>query len=215
MTEASHPVVALVAVLAGVFIVRHHLWRAVLCLAPQTLRTLVEEPGDAMTVPGTLEGVWDSLRALGFTPVGSHTEAPRFGRAILFYDAALPAQHTWTSVAWVDAQVRVLLLTRTSQGFVLTTNYPRVARELPGRYLAGALVGASPDRLLKAHLRRVAELGATLDQPFTLEGRVELTRAWLQGPGATELRLQHAIGLLWALGGLALIASVFVAPRLG
>jgi hypothetical protein len=90
---------------------------------------------------------------------------------------------------------------------VVTSDFRRPAREVPGRYLAGAIEGASPERLLKAHLRRVDELGGESSFEPSLEGRVRTARAWYAGPGSAELKLQHAVALLWAAGGVGLIGG--------
>jgi hypothetical protein len=193
-------------VLIGLVLLRSQLWRAVLCLRPSSVRIDEEEPSATPAVPSLLEQPWSALSDLGFRWLGTHSERPVWGPATLHYDAVHPEALAFASLSLHRDQARLLVLTATESGFVLTCDYRRAAREQPGRYLAGALEGVSPQRLFKAHQRRVAELGVVRGTA-SLEGRVELAREWYRGPGNADLRGEHAMGLLWALGGLLLVIA--------
>lgn len=206
MPEVNHPVAVLAAVLAGVGLIVTQAWRAVLCVWPRSLRVHAEEPADVMVVPGVLEETWSALLGLRFRPVGTHSEHPVLRRTSVVYDALLDEQHTWASVDSVEGRVRLTFFTRTETGFVLTTNQRRAARERGGVFI-GALEGATPERLLKAHLRRVQSAVAS---GTTVEERVALAREWLAGAGAWDVRMTHVIGLLWTLGGLGFLGSALM-----
>jgi len=62
------------------------------------------------------------------------------------------------------------------------------------------------ERLLKAHLRRMSEMGAP-KAVWSIEGRLAAARAWYSDVGKTELRQQHAVGLLWTLGALGMVGA--------
>jgi len=89
---------------------------------------------------------------------------------------------------------------------VLSANSRRPGANVPGRYLSGALIGVSVERLLKAHLRRMSEMGAP-KAVWSIEGRLAAARAWYSDVGKTELRQQHAVGLLWTLGALGMVGA--------
>jgi hypothetical protein len=223
------PVFSVLAFVLGFVMFRLNLWRAWLVLRPGSTRLFVEDPGTLSQVPSALEPMHDALRALGFTSIGSHLEHPRFGAQTLMYDYAHPALGVFASVfvapawglhfarglAWVPRTesegppVRLVLLTPTQHGgFVVSANARRPGANVAGRYLSGALVDAPPDRLLKAHLRRVPELGAPNAQ-WTIDGRLAAAKEWYSEVGKTELRQQHAVGLLWTLGALGMVGASF------
>ncbi len=202
----------MLAVLTGLVVLRLQAWRALLCLWPSSVRVEPEEPATVLTVPGALEGPVEALRALGFVLVGSHSEAPRLTSATLYVDLVEPGRGTWASVCEARRgerpRARVTLTSHTAQGWVVTADFRRPARDVAGS-AAGGVEGAPPERLLKAHVRRVQAPEAVVAP--TLDARVELARAWYAGPGRAELRQQHAIGLLWTLGALALLGTPFFA----
>jgi hypothetical protein len=209
-------------------LLRFQAWRAVLCLRPQSVRVEVETPADVTVVPPELEDTWGELKKLGFTLLGAHSEKAllspavylpdrprRFGGGLLsgatppawFLDAVHPTHPVVASLSvGPDEQDHLVYLTQSDRGFVITANYRRLSFEVPGVYLAGGLDGATPERLLKAHLRRVPEIGApkTLE---TIEERVVAAREWYSETGKPELRQQHAVGLLWTLGALGMVGA--------
>ncbi len=193
-------------VLVGLVVIRSQAWRAVIVLWPTSVRVDAEDPSEVAMVPDALGASWSVLVELGFRWLGTHSEQPLGGPATLFFDAVHPEALAFASLFLHEGQPRILLLTGAEQGFVLTCDYQRVARAVEGRYLAGGLEGVGPQRLFKAHQRRVAELGAPQGEA-SLEGRVELGRRWYRGPGRADLRLQHAVGLLWTLGGLLVVIA--------
>jgi hypothetical protein len=209
--ETVNPLVVVVAALVAVGLLRVQTWRALLCLWPQSMRVEPEEPASALTVPGVLEPAVDALTAQGFTVVGSHSESPRLGRPELFVDLAHAATGTWAQVSAPHSRdergARVTVLTRTEGAWVLTSNFRRPARDTP-RAAIGGLEGAAPDRLVKAHTRRVAKTSPLAD--VSLDARVALAREWYASVGVTEVRLQHARGLMWTLFALGLLAAPFV-----
>lgn len=208
LESPSNPLIAGAAIIAGLVVLRLQAWRALVFLSPRSVRVEAEEPGDVVTVPGALERSWNSLRTLGFSLLGTHSEKPVLAKATLFYDAAQAGSKVYASLfVGSSGSAQLMFFTPTAQGGVVTTDFRRPAREVPGSYLAGAIEGATPERLLKVHLRRVEELGGESSFEPTLEGRVRCARAWYAGPGGFELRLLHAVGLLWAGGGLALVAG--------
>lgn len=224
------PLFSVLAFVLGFAMLRLNLWRAWLVLRPGSMRLIVDDPGALTTVPGVLEPTHDALKALGFVSIGSHLEHPRFGAQTSMYDyvhhahgvfATLHEAPTWgvrftKGLAYVPRSeaegpsARLVLVTPCENGgFVISANSRRPGANVPGRYLSGALVGASPERLLKAHLRRVPELGAPKAR-WSLEGFIDAARAWYSDVGKTELRQQHAVGLLWTLGALGMVgASLF------
>lgn len=217
------------AFVLGLVILRLNLWRGWLVLQPASMRLLIEDPGPLGQVPASLEPSHEALEALGFTSIGSHLEHPRFGAATLMYDYAHAGEGVFATLfdaprwgvrfqrglGWVPRSeaegpaVRLLLVTPTvAGGFVVSANSRRPGANVPGRYFSGALVGVTPQRLLKAHLRRVTELGAPHAQ-WTIEGRLDAARTWYSEVGKTELRQQHAVGLLWTLGALGMVGASF------
>jgi hypothetical protein len=211
MLQQGEPLYAVLAALAGVLLLRFQLWRAVLFLWPQSVRVEADTPDASVRVPGSLEAAWDALKAAGFTPLGSHLEHARFAPAVTMYDAAHQTRGVFASVfEGKDGRARVLLLTPVEGGgFVLTANHRRPARDVPGRYASGGIEGASVERLVNAHARRLASLGPGKG-PWTLEARVDAARNWFRSSGKAELRQQHAVGLLWTLGALGMVgAAIF------
>jgi len=159
-----------------------------------------------------LERRQSELLALGFVPLGTHLERAPLGAQTLAFDFGHPKQLVFATLTATDEQPRLYLLSRANDGFVLTADYRRPARELKGRYLSGSLEGVSAERLYKAHLRRLAELGNATGE-CTLEGRLAVARAWLEGPGTAETRQQNLLGLLWTVGTVGMVAAAILGRR--
>ena len=212
MTDsASNPIIALAAAAAGLGLVWFFAPRALLFLSAGTVRVDPEEPADVVTVPGALEATWAALQALGFTLLGSHSEKPRLGRAALFYDALQAEAGVYASLSVSPrGAAHLTLFTPGPGGGAVTASFRRPAREVPGRYLAGAIDGATPERLYKVHLRRLADLRERSPLAPTLEGRVQAGRTWYAEQGASELRASNTIALLWTCGGLALTVAALL-----
>ncbi len=209
---------------------RLNLWRAWLTLNPASMRLVVEDPGPVSQLPHSLEATHDALLALGFVSLGTHLEHPRFGLATLMYDYAHAHDGVFASlfeaprwgVRWGRGLAYVprsesegpaarLVLTSpmANGGFVVSANARRPGANVPGRYLSGAIEGVSADRLFKAHLRRLPQLGAPQAE-WTIDGRLHAAKTWHCEVGKTELRQQHAVGLLWTLGALGMVGASFL-----
>jgi hypothetical protein len=188
-------------------------WRALLFLFPARVRVEPEAPGDQMDLPSELTALAEQLQALGFTPLGSHEEKPPLARATRSYNYAHPAERVFATLHLSPkGDPRLYFLTPVaSDGFVITAGYRRAALEIPGRYRAGGLENVPPERLFRAHLKRLEGLSPTGD--FTWEGRVETGRAWYRGLGQKELRRQNLPGLLWTVAALAIVVSAFLGGR--
>jgi hypothetical protein len=166
-----------------------------------------DTPADVTQVPPELHEAWDELEKLGFVLLGAHTEKVPLAAARWFLDGKHATEPVFASLTvGRDEQDHVFLLTQSEKGFVITANYKRPATEVPGSYLAGGLEGVSPERLLKAHRRRVPEIGA-VKHLVSLDDRLAAARDWYAGSGKAELRQQHAVGLLWTLGALGMVAA--------
>ena len=197
---------ALSLILAAVLLY-WHLWRAVAFLKPTSVRLEVDTPGPT-PVPGGLESVDSTLKSLGFSIIGTHLEHPWFTRALLNYDYVNVEKKTFATVyrQGTSAARFYFVSSAANGGSVLTANYRRPGANVPGVYLAGGLEGVGAARLFKAHLRRLEEMPA-VDVDFTIEGRVKQAAQWFAGIGVTELRRQHAVGLMWAVGALGIAGS--------
>ena len=204
------PLVAALVLIAALVLLRFQAWRAVLCLRPQAVSVEVETPADVTPVPGELEDTWGELQKLGFSLLGAHSEKAPLAPARWFLDAVHPVHPVAASLSvGLDEQDHLVFFTQSDRGFVITANYRRPSFEVPGAYLAGGLDGASPERCLKAHLRRVPEIGAPKVLQ-TIEERVVAAREWYSRSGKPELRQQHAVGLLWTLGALGMVCAALV-----
>ena len=209
MLENDSPAFAVLALVAGAVLLRFYAWRALLFLRPGAVRVEVETPADVTSLPPALVDVGDQLEALGFRLLGTHSEKAPLHREAHFFDWAHAREPVLATVSLgADDVERVTLLTRTERGFVVTSNFKRPAVDVPGRALSGGLDGASIERIFKAHLRRVPELGAALPLQ-TLDDAVSATRAWFGGSGKPELRQRHAVGLLWTLFALGMVGAAF------
>lgn len=198
---------ALVLLVVAAGLLRFFAWRAVLCLLPGSARVEVETPADVTVIPGELEDTWAELKKLGFTLLGAHSEKYPLKGEVLFVDGVHGKEPVVASLTiGPDEQDLLTLWTQSDRGFVVTANYKRPSREVPGSYLSGSIDGAAVERLLKVHVRRIAEIGAAkrLD---TLEKRVAAAREWFSNSGKPELRQEHAVGLLWSVGALGMVAA--------
>lgn len=208
--QPDSPFLAVLALIGALVLLRFQAWRAVLCVRPQAVKVEVETPADVTVVPPELEDALAQLEKLGFTLLGMHSEKAPLAPARLFVDALLPGQPVVASLSLgPDGHEQLVFFTWSERGFVITANYRRLSYEVPGAYLAGGLDGASPERVLKAHLRRVPEIG-TLKVLSTLEDRVAAARDWYSRSGKPELRQQHAVGLLWTLGAVGMVCAALV-----
>jgi hypothetical protein len=209
--------VHLVTVLAGlslaVALVWLNLWRAALYLFPARVRVEPEAPADQMNLPSELAPAAEQLRALGFHALGTHEEKLPLRRATLFYDYAHPGERVFATLhLGADGTPRLYFLTPLEpEGFVVTADYRRPALDIPGRYRSGGLEDAPPERIFRAHLRRLE--GLTPTGNFSWEGRVEAGRSWYRGLGQVEIRRQNLPGLLWTVAALAIVASAFLGGR--
>lgn len=198
---------AVLALVGALVLLRFQAWRALVFLRPELVKVEIETPADVTEIPPELEDAWAELKKIGFVLLGTHSEKVPLGRARLFLDGKHPEHPVIASLTTNrDEQDELVFVTQSDRGFVVTANYRRLATEVPGEYLAGGLEGASPERLLKAHLRRVPEIG-TAKVLGTLEDRVVAARDWYSRSGKPELRQQHAVGLLWTLGALGMVAA--------
>jgi hypothetical protein len=208
----SEEVGKLVLICAGaLFLLRWNLWRAILFLRPQSTTVEADAPADQAKPPAPLEKAEAGLAALGFTRLGSHLERSPLSRTRLGFDYVHAGEHVFaTTFLSPRGEPRLYFLTPTANGgFVLTADHRRPAHEVPGRYLSGGMDETSPERIFKAHQRRVATVGEPAVTP-TLEARVEVGRAWYAGDGRREVRQQNALGLLWTLGSLGMVCAAFL-----
>jgi len=198
--------------LAG-FVLYRNFWRAILCLAPSTMSVEIEDPPDRIELPLELSAVAKQLEALGFAPIGSRREKPRFGPASLAYDYANAQDKVFATLSvGRDGKPHLYFLTAFSGGgFVITANYRRPAKEIPGHYLAGSLDDFPPERVYKAHLKRIESLPASGE--YTQDGRLGAAQAWVAGPGRSELRQQNLAALVWTAGTLGIVAAAVFGKR--
>lgn len=221
-------VLQLLFVLAGAVSLWANLWRALVFLTPRAVIIEIEDGTPDAPVPGWLESTAELLRSLGFVPLGTFSERHRLGptrTSWAFHHAehrtfALVADSPLVRRASVlvppeprlereGPAARVTLFTAAPTGFLLSSNFRRPGADVPGRHLAGGLPGATPDRLFRAHLRRIPEIGPGRDGA-TLDALLALVHEWHHGVGRSELRRQHAVGLLWTVGGLGMVAGPLV-----
>ena len=201
---------------AAIYLLRTSLWRSILVFRPTSLRIDAEEPAGHEKLPDTLRGYDTELRQLGFQSIGTHSERPWLGPVTTCFDYARPEDHTFATIfqGWRGTP-RVYFLTlladrpdaEQTSGYVISANYRRPAKELPG-YITGWLEDVAPQRLYRAHLRRIE--GMTCGGVFTQESRVAVARAFQEGPGRLEARQQHIQGLLWTLGSLGMVAAAII-----
>lgn len=207
----SYAVLLAVSLLAAAVVLRFMLWRALLVFRPASVRVEVEDPPGQVKIPAPLQPLASQLEALGFVPLGTHSERPPLGPLTTCFDFAHAASHTFaTGFVSARGDPRVYLLSvLASGGFVITANYRRPARSIEGEYQSGGLERAALDRVFKAHVR-LLEGHAVAGEP-TLESRVDAARAWYSGPGRREVRQQNFPGLLWSVGTLGMVAAAVFA----
>lgn len=220
----------LATVLVGAGLVWANLWRALIFVTPSSTTLEIEDGSPDAPVPGWLEETHTALRGLGFAPVGSWLELRRLGPTRTSWGYVNAAQHTFVIAS--DAPLvrvrrspltppeprleregpaaRVTFITvSAASGFLLSSNFRRPGATIPHRHLCAGLPNASVDRLFRAHLRRIEELGVPAGT-FSLEGLLTHLRDWHTSVGRAELQRQHAVGLLWTLGGLGMVAGPLV-----
>jgi hypothetical protein len=201
---------------AGVIaiVMRGNLWRAWLCLKPTSILIEADAPAGQIKLPEPLEKTDAELRALGFASIGSHVEQPKFGPEMVSYDY-VHAEHRCFATLYVSTNggAKLYFLTPTQGGgFVITANHPRPAREIKGRYLSGSLESLPAARVITAHQRRVSEVGAP-EGEFNQAGRIAAAKAWFAGPGNVEVRQQNALGLLWTVGTVGMVAAAIFGQK--
>lgn len=220
----------LAIVVAGAVLVWANLWRALIFVTPSSITLEIDDGSPDAPVPGWLEETHTVLRGLGFAPVGSWLELRRVGPTRTSWGYVNEAQRTFATVSDSPlVRVRRSLLTppeprlerdgpaarvtfvtvSAASGFLLSSNFRRPGATIPHRHLCAGLPNATADRLFRAHLRRVEELGVAAGT-FSLEGLLSHLRDWHASVGRAELQRQHAVGLLWTLGGLGMVAGPLV-----
>jgi hypothetical protein len=184
-------------------------WRAVLFIAPNTARIEVETPADATPIPPELDDAWAELKKLGFVLLGAHSEKFWFRAPVVFIDGVHEKEPVVASLTLSrDEQDHTTLWSNDEHRFVITSNFKRPSRETRGTYLSGSIEGASFERLLKVHLRRLPEIGSP-QRLDTIEKRVGAARTWFSKSGKPELRQQHALALLWSIGAIGMVCAAF------
>lgn len=217
-------------VVGGAALVWANLWRALVFVTPSSTTLEIEDGSPDAPVPGWLEPSHESLRALGFSLVGTWLEQRRLGPTRTSWGYVNPAHHTFAVVsdgplvrraqpAWIPPEPRLeregpaarvtFVTVSASNGFLLSSNFRRPGASVPARHLCAGLPGAAADRLFRAHLRRIPELGAPAGT-FTLDGLLAHLREWQSSVGRAELQRLHAVGLLWTGGGLGMVASPLI-----
>lgn len=219
-----------VSLAAGAGLVWANLWRALSFFSAAATTLEIDDGSPDAPVPGWLEPTDAALRALGFAPVGTWLEHRRLGPTRTTWGYVHEAQRTFALAAdsplvrrsakpWTPPEPRLerdgpaarvtFVTVSTADGFLLSSNFRRPGASVPARHLCAGLPGVSPDRLFRAHLRRVPELGEPAGT-FTLDGLLQHLRRWHATVGRAEQRRLHGVGLLWTLGGLGMVAGPLV-----
>ncbi len=220
----------LATVAGGAALVWANLWRGLVFVTPSSVRLEIDDGSPEAPIPGWLEGTHEALRSLGVTLAGTWLELRRLGPTRTCWGYVNEAQTTFaiaTDSTLVRADRRVwtppepkleregpaarltFFTVSSAGGFLLSSNFRRPGASLPGRHLCAGLPGVTPDRLFRAHARRVPELGTPVGT-FTLEGLLSHLETWHASVGRAELQRQHAVGLLWTVGGLGMVAVPLV-----
>ncbi|MCU0697794.1 MAG: hypothetical protein MUC96_14810 [Myxococcaceae bacterium] len=223
-------VVPLVTMGLGAGLVWANLWRALVVLWPRAIHLEIDDGTSDVPVAGWLEPTHDALRALGFSPVGTFFETRRAGPSRTTWAYVNAGQHLFAFVSdspLVRARrslltppeprleregpaARLTFVTTAGPGrYLVSSNFRRPGASVPQVHLCAGLPGANPERLVRAHLRRVGELGAPTGD-FSLDGAFALWTDWHLTVGRTELQRQHGVGLLWTLGGLGMVAGPLI-----
>jgi len=202
-------------VVFAAILLRMNLWRAVLFLKPGAVHVELDTPADQMKLPDALRPLAASLEALGFRALGSRYEKTPLAAPFISYDFAHPGERAFATVYLGRfASPRLYFLTPLlGDGFVITANFRRPARTVGTHYVAAGVPGLSPDRLLKAHQRRLEgrdALGA-----FDWEGRLTAAKSWVAGPGRAEIRWQNLNGLVSSVLSASLLSlATYAAVRI-
>ncbi|MFL5318904.1 MAG: hypothetical protein ACJ790_04550, partial [Myxococcaceae bacterium] len=147
-----------------------------------------------------------------FQALGSHWEKPLFTGFTSSFDYAKPDVHVFATLyLGRDGAARLYFLTPLKDdGFVVTANYRRPARELTGRYYSGGLEEYAPDRVFKAHLRRIDNEKLQPSGAFSQDDRISAAKRWFGSYGQSEIRWQNLHGLLWTLATIAAVVSAVI-----
>jgi hypothetical protein len=210
MSPLAELLLVLVVLGMAVKLLLLNFWRAVLFFSPGGVQLQPGEPAERMQLPPPLAPLAGQLQALGFVPLGSHVEKPRFQKGEASYDFAHAGERAFATLHFSPrGEPRVYLLTPLApEGFVLTADYARPGFEVPGRYRSGGLPGVPPERLLQAHRQRLQGLHPS--EEFTWEARLRSGQAWYRGLGQREIRRQNLQGVLWTVVALAIVAGLFL-----
>ena len=222
-------------VAGGAALIWANLWRALVFITPSSTAFEIEDGSPDAPVPGWLEETHEALRGLGFSLVGTWIEQRRLGPTRTSWGYVNEAQKTFAIASdaplvrtsqrpWTPPEprieregpaARVTFLTVSGEGaWLLSSNFRRPGAAVPNRHLCAGLPAAAADRLFRAHLRRVPEIGAPAGT-FTLDGLLAHLRDWHSTVGRAELQRLHAVGLLWTVGGLGMVAGPLVGRLLG
>jgi hypothetical protein len=196
------------------FVLRRHLGKALVFLWPGSLRFAPGKSAEEaeLAMPAALRPWAGLLEGLGFGLLGTRLERPLLGRGTVVYELANAATGVFASLFLEGDEVRLYFLSRGEDGaLVLTANYHRPARERAGRYATGGLENVAPERVYKAHLRRIEALRPA--GPYDAAGRLLAARAFLAGPGRVELRWMNLHGLLWSLGTVGILIAALLGKR--
>jgi hypothetical protein len=218
--------------LAGVVLLCANTWRTLVFFSTRATTFEVDDSTRDVAIPEWLQSADHALRRLAFEPLGTFVETRRLGPSRTVFGYVHPAQSTFALVfnttntssllslfGPLEPRLeregpgcRVTFLTpAVGGGFLLSSNHRRPGAEVPGQHLCAGLAHAPIDRLFRAHLRRFAELPPAQLHPATLDALVTHVHRWATSFGRTEQRRLHAVGQLWTLGGLGMVAFSVVA----
>ncbi len=215
------------SMLLGAGLVWANLWRALIVLSPAATRFEIDDGTADATVPGWLEPTDAALKTLGFNPLGTWLELRRFGPTRTSWGYVNGATSTWAVVSdsWLvrahrsvatppeprlereGPAARVSFITLSDDGrSLVSSNFRRPGAETPDHQCAG-LPGVTIERLFKAHQRRAEALSGVGAVSSGLDGLVTFLALASRTVQRRELRAQHAVGLLWTLGGLGMVSA--------
>lgn len=198
-------------ILAAIFVwavLAPNLWRALLFIKPASIAVFADEPAEPL--PVELQPLANDLRALGFVPLGSHLERPPLGPTTRLFDFVHRDANTFATAYFARGGApRLFFLTLLADGgCVLTSNYRRPMKPIPGRYLSAHYESWPLKRLLAAHLRMAS--GRPAQQATDMASRITAARRWFETFGAAEIRQVNLPGLLWTLGTLGMVAAALL-----
>lgn len=204
--------VSLGALGLAVGVLRFQLWRALAFVFPRKLEVEPDAPADQMAPPQSLQPRIDALVRCGFVPLGRHTERRPLGPLALTYDFAAPGEQTYAMLVCSPGGESGLtfLSPLAENGFVVTSDYRRPARSIPGRYEAGGVDGGEPARVYRAHRKRMERMVGTQQFEAALEGCVAAVVRCNALWGSAEVRQRHLFALLWTLGSLGMVVVVWM-----